>query len=184
MARHGHSADGHAGGAVSNRSICRTVGSKGMTERPDLLQAKLNVEAAGHPVEILPQPAFPRTGFDRHLRFQRFGRNPAITTAPSTRSARAIRRFYSYGAQLTMPLSNVGPRNQYKSTKATLQQILLQLKQLEQNVMVEIDNAVKTGAVRLRKRAGHPAGAHLRRGRARRRAKNLRRRQGHHLRSA
>ena len=42
-----------------------------------------------------------------------------------------------------MPLSNIGPRNQYKSTKATLQQILLQLKQLEQNVMVQIDTAVK-----------------------------------------
>jgi outer membrane protein TolC len=40
-------------------------------------------------------------------------------------------------------LSNIGPRNQYKSTKATLQQIVLQLKQLEQNVMVQIDNAVK-----------------------------------------
>ena len=51
--------------------------------------------------------------------------------------------FYSYGAQLTMPLSNLGPRNQYKSTKATLQQIVLQLKQLEQNAMVQIDNAVK-----------------------------------------
>ena len=41
------------------------------------------------------------------------------------------------------PLSNVGPRNQYKSNKATMQQIMLQLKQLEQNIMVEIDNAVK-----------------------------------------
>jgi outer membrane protein TolC len=42
-----------------------------------------------------------------------------------------------------MPLSNIGPRNQYRSTKATLQQIMLQLKQLEQNIMVDIDNAVK-----------------------------------------
>src|SRR5208282_3949360 len=53
------------------------------------------------------------------------------------------RPFYSYGAQMTVPLSNVGPRNQYKSTKATLQQVTLQLKQYEQNVLVEIDNAVK-----------------------------------------
>ena len=44
---------------------------------------------------------------------------------------------------MTIPLSNIGPRNQYKSTKATLQQILLQLKQLEQNILVQIDNAVK-----------------------------------------
>ena len=34
--------------------------------------------------------------------------------------------IYSYGAQLTMPLSNVGPRNQYKAAKVTLQQLLLQ----------------------------------------------------------
>jgi HAE1 family hydrophobic/amphiphilic exporter-1 len=40
-------------------------------------------------------------------------------------------------------LSSVGPLNQFKSTKATLQQVVLQLKQFEQNVMVEIDNAVK-----------------------------------------
>jgi outer membrane protein len=53
------------------------------------------------------------------------------------------RPFYTYGAQLSVPLSNTGPRNQYKSTKATLEQIVLQLKQLEQSVMVQIDNAVK-----------------------------------------
>jgi outer membrane protein len=51
--------------------------------------------------------------------------------------------FWSYGAQLSMPLSNVGPRNQYKAGKVTLQQLLLQQKQLEQNIMVQIDNAVK-----------------------------------------
>ena len=42
-----------------------------------------------------------------------------------------------------MPLSNLGPRNQMKSGKVSLKQLLLQLKQLEQNVMVQIDNAVK-----------------------------------------
>jgi outer membrane protein TolC len=42
-----------------------------------------------------------------------------------------------------MPLSNVGARNNYKAGKVTLKQLLLQLKQLEQNIMVQIDNAVK-----------------------------------------
>jgi outer membrane protein TolC len=51
--------------------------------------------------------------------------------------------YYSYGAQLSIPLSNVGPRNTYNSDKVTLQQYMLQLKQLEQNILVEIDNAVK-----------------------------------------
>src|SRR5436305_9210650 len=35
--------------------------------------------------------------------------------------------YYSYGARLTIPLSNVGPRNQYKASKAALQQIVTQL---------------------------------------------------------
>jgi outer membrane protein TolC len=43
---------------------------------------------------------------------------------------------------MTVPLSSQGPRNQYKSSKATLQQVTLLLKQLEQNVMVLIDNAI------------------------------------------
>jgi outer membrane protein TolC len=51
--------------------------------------------------------------------------------------------FWSYGAQFSMPLSNVGARNAQKADKVTLKQLLLQLKQKEQGVMVEIDNAVK-----------------------------------------
>jgi outer membrane protein TolC len=53
------------------------------------------------------------------------------------------RPFYSYGGQLTIPLSNTQARNQLKAGKANEKQLLLKLKQLEQNVMVEIDNAVK-----------------------------------------
>ena len=51
--------------------------------------------------------------------------------------------FYSYGAQLIVPLGNISARNNYKAAKATMQQIELQLKQLEQNILVQIDNAVK-----------------------------------------
>jgi HAE1 family hydrophobic/amphiphilic exporter-1 len=52
------------------------------------------------------------------------------------------RPYYSYGGQLSIPLSNAKARNQFKSGKATEKQLLLQLKQLEQNIMVQIDNAV------------------------------------------
>jgi outer membrane protein TolC len=53
------------------------------------------------------------------------------------------RPVYSYGAELKVPLSNQKARNTYKADKVTLQQLLLKLKQFEQNVMVQIDNAVK-----------------------------------------
>jgi len=43
---------------------------------------------------------------------------------------------------VSIPLGNSGPRASYKSGKATLKQVLLQLKQLEQNILVTVDNDV------------------------------------------
>ena len=50
---------------------------------------------------------------------------------------------YSYGAVMSIPLGNRGPRNAYKAAKSSKEQAILQYKQLEQIVMVEIDNAIK-----------------------------------------
>jgi len=55
----------------------------------------------------------------------------------------ANRPFYSYGVEFSIPLGNAKARNNLKAGKATEKQLLLQLKQFEQTVMVEIDNAVK-----------------------------------------
>jgi outer membrane protein len=114
--------------------------SKGLAKRPDLLQAKLNVEQQGIQLKYFRNQLFPELDLIGSYGFNGASRE-FDGSFDQVREGNAP--FYSYGAQLTMPLSNVGPRNQYKSTKATLQQILLQLKQLEQNIMVEIDNAVK-----------------------------------------
>ena len=114
--------------------------TKGLAERPDLLQAKLNVEQQGIQLKYYRNQLFPELNL-----IGTYGFNGSSTEFRGTfdQFNEGNAPFYSYGATLSMPLSNVGPRNQYKSTKVTLQQILLQLKQLEQNVMVEIDNAVK-----------------------------------------
>ena len=114
--------------------------TKGMARRPDLLQAKLNVEQSGIQLkydrnQLLPAldltGSYGYTGSGRE--FDNSADNVGEGNAPN----------YSYGAQLTVPLGNLGPRNQYKAAKAALQQIELQFKQLEQNIMVQIDNAVK-----------------------------------------
>jgi outer membrane protein len=114
--------------------------NKGMTERPDLLQARLNVEQQGIQLKYYRNQLFPELDL-----IGTYGFNGASKEYSGTFNQfnQGNAPFYSYGAQLSIPLSSVGPRNQYKSTKATLQQVVLQLKQLEQNVMVEIDNAVK-----------------------------------------
>ncbi|MGD0251643.1 MAG: TolC family protein [Verrucomicrobiota bacterium] len=113
---------------------------KGMTERPDLLQAQLNVEQQGIQLKFYRNQIFPELDL-----IGTYGYNGAGTEFSDAFNQfnEGNQPFYSYGAQMTVPLSNVGPRNQYKSTKATLQQVTLQLKQFEQNVLVEIDNAVK-----------------------------------------
>jgi outer membrane protein TolC len=115
--------------------------NKGMTERPDLLQMKLNVEQQGISLKYYRNQMFPELDLIGSYGFNGAGQEYNDTFYQFDQGNRP---FYSYGAQMTVPLGNIGPRNQYKATKATLQQILLQLKQLEQNVMVEIDNAVKT----------------------------------------
>jgi len=113
---------------------------KGMTQRPDLLQARLDVERQGIQLKFSFNQLFPELDL-----MGTYGFNGAAAGFGGTFNQfhQTDRPFYSYGAQISIPLSNAGPRNQYKSAKATMQQVVLQLKQLEQNIMVGIDNAVK-----------------------------------------
>jgi outer membrane protein TolC len=114
--------------------------NKGMTERPDLLQARLNVEKQGIQLKFDYNQLYPSLDLVGSYGYNGSGDNFSGTF---NEFDQANTPFWSYGAQFSMPLSNVGARNTYKAGKVTLKQLLLQLKQLEQTVMVEIDNAVK-----------------------------------------
>ena len=116
----------------------------GLNQRPDLLQAKLNVEQQGIQLKYYRNQLFPELNLYGTYGFNGSGGLSSDYSGTLNQFGQGNAPFYTAGAALTMPLSNVGPRNQYRSTKATLQQVLLQLKQFEQNVMVQIDNAVKT----------------------------------------
>ncbi|MEI7533262.1 MAG: TolC family protein [Verrucomicrobiae bacterium] len=114
--------------------------NKGMTERPDLMQAKLNLERQGIQLKYYRNQLFPEVDLIGSYGFNGSG-NQYVDSFNQMNDG--SRPFYSYGGKLTMPLGNISARNQLKAGKATEKQLLLQLKQLEQNVMVEIDNAVK-----------------------------------------
>ena len=114
--------------------------SQGMTLRPDLQEAKLNVEQQGIQLKYERNQLFPQLDLVGSYGFNGAARE---FSGAFGQFGQADRPFYSYGAQLSIPLSNVRARNSYQSGKANEQQILLRLKQLEQNVMVQIDNAVK-----------------------------------------
>jgi outer membrane protein len=114
--------------------------SKGMTERPDLLQARLDVEQQGIQLKFYRNQLFPQLDLIGSYGYNGAGQEFSDTFG---QYETANRPFYSYGAQFSIPLGNVSARNNLKSGKATEKQLLLKLKQFEQNVMVQIDNAVK-----------------------------------------
>jgi outer membrane protein TolC len=115
--------------------------NKGMTERPDLVQSRLNVEQQGIQLKFYRNQLFPEVDLTASYGFNGSGNEYRDSF---NQMGDGSRPFYSYGGQLTIPLSNATARNNLKAGKATEKQLLLQLKQLEQNVMVQIDNAVKS----------------------------------------
>jgi outer membrane protein len=113
--------------------------SKGMNNRPDLQQAKLNLESQGIQLKYYRNQLFPQVDLIGSYGFNGSGReyNNSFEQINDGHNP-----YYTYGGQLSIPLSNTKARNQLKAGKANEKQLLLRLKQLEQNVMVEIDNAV------------------------------------------
>lgn len=114
--------------------------SKGMASRPDLIQAKLTLEQQGIQLKYDFNQIFPELDLVGSYGFNGSG---VVFNDALGQIAQGSRPFYSYGAQISMPLTAITARSAYKSDKAVEQQELLKLKQLEQNIMVQIDDAVK-----------------------------------------
>jgi outer membrane protein TolC len=114
--------------------------SKGLNNRPDLQQAKLNLEQQGIQIKYYQNQLYPEVDAIGSYGFNGAGNE---YNDSFNQMGQGSRPFYSYGGQLTIPLGNVKARSQYKAGKAQEKQLLLTLKQLEQNIMVQIDNAVK-----------------------------------------
>ena len=113
---------------------------KGTTLRPDLLQSKNELEKQDIVLRYNKNQLFPELDLVGSFGYAGAG-------AEFTHTFGGIQEmdspYYSYGATLRMPLSNRAARNNYKIGKSQKQQLLLQHKKLEQDVLVQIDDAVK-----------------------------------------
>jgi outer membrane protein len=116
--------------------------SKGMTERPDLLQAKLDLQKQGIQLRYDRNQLFPQLDLIGSYGHNAGGVGISEFSQGFNQIQEGSQPFYTYGARLSMPLSNLAARNAYKASKVTLQQTLLMLKKLEQSILVEIDNAI------------------------------------------
>ena len=115
--------------------------SKGLTQRPDLLQAKLDVEKQGITIKFNYNQLFPELDL-----VGSYGRNASAFPTPGSAFDNVrdgTYPAYSYGAALSFPIGNTFARATYKSSKLVKEQLLLTLKKLEQTIMVEIDNDIK-----------------------------------------
>src|SRR5205814_678130 len=118
---------------------------KGLSQRPDLLQQKLSLEKQGEIIrfqknQLLPQLDLVGTA----------GYNAGSSTFGGYLDQLGGRDnpFYTVGGQLSITLGNNAARNTYRSARASREQIALQLKQLEQNVLLQIENDIAVANTR------------------------------------
>lgn len=115
--------------------------NKGMTENPQLVIDRMSAEKDGIQLKYDRNQIYPELDLTGSYGYNGSGPQYSDTFGGI---AQGNAPFYSYGAQLSVPLANLSARNTAKAAKITLQQALLTLKQEEQTVMVDIDNDVKT----------------------------------------
>jgi outer membrane protein len=115
--------------------------SKGLAQRPELQQAKLDIERAGLQLKFDRNQLLPEVDV-----FGTYGFNGSGTEFSGALYdvQQTDRPYYTYGGKVSLPLSNSKARNNYKANKAAMQQLVLTYKQLEQNTLILIDNDIGT----------------------------------------
>jgi len=110
--------------------------NRGLSQRPDLLEAKENIERQGIVLKYLKNQIYPELDLIGSYAFTGTGAgyNEALDGIQKANSP-----SWTFGAQLTLPLGgNLSARETYRSNKAQKEQLVVQLKQLEQKIMVQI----------------------------------------------
>jgi len=115
---------------------------RGLAFRPDLQQVRLNIDQ-----DLLDQRYYRN---QRLPRFDLVGSYGHAASGPSQTFGDAVSDFgsgefpfWTVGAQFTMPLGNTIPRTRYNSATISLEQSRIILKRLEQDVLVQIDDAAR-----------------------------------------
>lgn len=113
--------------------------SKGLTLRPDLQRAKTELENRNITLAYRRNQVYPQ--LDLTGSYGLVG-NADEASDSFTRLQEGKGFNYSIGVVFRMPLTNREARNQRRAAEAEVQAALLRLKQLEQQIMVQIHDAV------------------------------------------
>ena len=113
---------------------------RGLKERPDILQSTESLERQKIVLRYNKNQLLP--SLNLQLTYGHNGLGTDLNSGLDGIRTGSGQR-YSYGLILRIPFSNRIAKNTYAASKLEKQRLLKQHKQLEQNAIVEIDNAVK-----------------------------------------
>ena len=123
---------------------------RAMHLRPDLRQQRLNLQRNGINVQFAKNQVLPQLDVEGSIGYSAGGGNIGYSGV-----LRQLRRRensnWSLGGRLTIPLGNRVARNQLKIAREQEKQAILQLKQFEQNIMVNVENAVTLAEINLQR---------------------------------
>ena len=112
---------------------------RGLSLRPDVLQQRLNLEKQVYIVKYQKNQRLPQLDIVGTVGYS--GSADTMGDALSQVSG-FDNQVWSVGGQVTFPIGNTSARNNDRSARVTKEQAELQLKQLEQVVMITIENAI------------------------------------------
>jgi outer membrane protein TolC len=126
--------------AVSQKTQRNESWQRGLANRPDLLQAREDLEKLGYIVKFNRNQLYPQLDV-----VGSYGHSASDTefSGAFAQVRRGSSPFHSYGLQMTLPLSRRSAREGFKVSKSEREQSAIKLKQLEQDVLLQIDDAVK-----------------------------------------
>lgn len=128
---------------------------RAMHLRPDLRQQRLNLQRNGINVQFAKNQVLPQLDVVGSIGYSAAGREADGQGVGYSGVLRQLRRRenpnWSLGGRLTIPLGNRVARNQLKIAREREKQAILQLKQFEQNIMVNVENAVTLAEINLQR---------------------------------
>lgn len=115
--------------------------TKGLTMRPEILQAKLDLEKAGIQLKYDKNQFLPEVDLTGTYGFNGSG----TTMGDALNDVEQLNHAtYAIGAKLTTPLANIKARNAVKSDKLSVQQAVITVKKWERDIMKAVDDDIQT----------------------------------------
>jgi outer membrane protein TolC len=114
--------------------------SKGLTQRPEMIQAKLDLEKSGIQLKFDKNQLYPELDLIGSFGYNGTGKEFSGALYDIQQQNRS---FYTYGGKITLPLGNIGARNIYRSDKVLMEEAVFKVKKMERDIMFAIETDIK-----------------------------------------